>query len=77
MTTPPCISLGKRVIERLGSGTYSIELLETEQGPVIVGLENLVDFRSISNRGSDIAGAIADFALAQLSVPAGGGLVGS
>ena len=71
------VSLGKRVIERLGSGTYSIELLETEHGPIIVGLENLVDFRSISNRGSDIAGAIADFALAQLSVPAGGEFVGS
>ncbi len=70
-------SLGQRVIERLGSGTYSIEVLESQQRPNVVGLENLVDFRSISTRGVDIAGEIADFALAQLSVPAGGELVGS
>lgn len=70
-------SLGQRVIARLGSGTYSIEVLETEDGPTVVGVENLVDFRSIANRGIDISGQIADFALAQLSVPTEGELVGS
>jgi [lysine-biosynthesis-protein LysW]--L-2-aminoadipate ligase len=58
--------LGARVIERLGSGVYSIEVLEQADGSVIVGVENLVDFRSLAVRDVDVAGAIADFALAQV-----------
>jgi [lysine-biosynthesis-protein LysW]--L-2-aminoadipate ligase len=64
-------ALGVRVIERLGSGVYSIEVLEQADGPVIVGVENLVDFRSLAARGIDVAGAIADFALAQVASPEG------
>ncbi len=64
--------LGERVIERLGSGTYSIELVEGESGPILVGVQNLIDFRSISARGVDIAGKIADFALSQITVLSGG-----
>lgn len=63
--------LGTRVIERLGSGVYSIEVLEQADGPVVVGVENLVDFRSLAARGVDVAGAIADFALAQVATPDG------
>ena len=59
--------LGARVIERLGSGVYSIEVLEPESGPVVVGVENLVDFRTLAAREVDVAGAIADFALAQVA----------
>ncbi|HEX7101607.1 MAG TPA: hypothetical protein VF201_03075 [Nitrolancea sp.] len=64
-------ALGARVIERLGSGVYSIEVLEQADGPVIVGVENLVDFRSLAARGIDVAGAIADFALSQVATPEG------
>ena len=59
--------LGARVIGRLGSGVYSIEVLESGSGPVVVGVENLVDFRTLVARGIDVAGAIADFALAQVT----------
>ena len=64
--------LGERVVERLGSGTYSIELVEGESGPILVGVENLIDFRSIAARGVDIAGKIAEFALSQITVLSGG-----
>jgi [lysine-biosynthesis-protein LysW]--L-2-aminoadipate ligase len=64
-------ALGARVIERLGSGVYCIELLEQADGPVIVGVENLVDFRSLAARDIDVAGAMADFALAQVTVAEG------
>jgi [lysine-biosynthesis-protein LysW]--L-2-aminoadipate ligase len=63
--------LGARVIERLGSGVYSIEVLEQADGPVVVGVENLVDFRSLTARGIDVAAAIAEFALAQVVTPEG------
>ena len=69
-------ALGQRVVERLGSGTYSIEVVDAVDGPLVVGLENLIDFRSIAHRGDAIAEQIAEFALAQLSVPAGGEQVG-
>ncbi len=69
-------SLGQQVIERLGSGTYSVEVLEAETGPVVVGLGNLVDFRSIAAREIDIAGSIAEFAVGQLTVLSGGERVG-
>jgi len=64
-------ALGTRVIERLGSGCYSIEVLEQADGPVVVGVENLVDFRSLASLGVDVAGAIADFALAQVAATEG------
>ncbi len=72
----PLQSLGRRVIERLGSGTYSIEAVESADGPVVVGLENLVDFRTVAGRDCDIAGAIAEFALAQVGAMTGGERVG-
>jgi [lysine-biosynthesis-protein LysW]--L-2-aminoadipate ligase len=58
--------LGDWVIDRFGSGVYSIEVIETGNGPIVVGVENLVDFRSLAGREIDVAGQIADFALAQL-----------
>lgn len=75
--TPALRELGQHVIGRLGSGTYSVEILESHDGPIVVGVENLVDFRSIAAREVDIAGAIADFALSQLMVLSGGEPVGS
>jgi [lysine-biosynthesis-protein LysW]--L-2-aminoadipate ligase len=57
--------LAERVVARLGRGTHAIEVIEGPDGPVVVGVGNLVDFRSIAGREIDIAGAIADFALAQ------------
>ena len=36
-----------------------------EDGLSVVGAENLTDFRSLSEAGVDVAGAIADYALEQ------------
>lgn len=59
----PLTALAERIIERLGTGTYAVEVVETGDGPVVVGVANLVDFRSLSGRGVDVAGMIADFVL--------------
>lgn len=59
-------SLAGQVVSRLGSGTYAIEVVEAAAGPVVVGVGNLVDFRSLQDRGVDVAGMIADFAISQL-----------
>jgi [lysine-biosynthesis-protein LysW]---L-2-aminoadipate ligase len=48
---------------RLGSGVYAIMMIESKDGPVITGAENLVDFRALSESGLDVAGAIVDHAL--------------
>jgi [lysine-biosynthesis-protein LysW]--L-2-aminoadipate ligase len=65
---PPALAaLGERVIDRLGSGVYEIHVVEGCCGPVVTGAGNLVDFRSVTASGHDIAGRIADFALAQLA----------
>lgn len=58
-------ALAQRLIERLGSGCYSIEVVAGEDGLSVVGAENLTDFRSLSEAGVDVAGAIADYALEQ------------
>lgn len=63
--TAPLEALATQVIGRVGTGTYAIEVVETDSGPVVVGIANLVDFRSLATRGLDVAGMIADFALAQ------------
>lgn len=59
----PLAHLAGEVIARLGTGTYAVEVLEQDHDLVVVGIGNLVDFRSLSERGVDVAGAIADFAL--------------
>ena len=57
----PLTALAERVMSRLGTGTYAVEVVETGDGPVVVGVANLVDFRSLSGRGVDVAGMIAEF----------------
>ncbi|MDI3340127.1 MAG: hypothetical protein QJR03_06300 [Sphaerobacter sp.] len=59
----PLTALGERIIERLGTGTYAVEVVEAASGPVVVGVANLVDFRSLAGRGVDVAGMIAEFVL--------------
>jgi [lysine-biosynthesis-protein LysW]---L-2-aminoadipate ligase len=59
-------ALAQRLFERLGSGTYSVEVVESQDGICVVGAENLTDYRSLQERGVDVAGAIVDFALGQL-----------
>lgn len=59
-------ALATTVLERLGTGVYSIEVIEADSGPVVVGTSNLVDFRSLAEHGIDVAGAIADFSLTQV-----------
>ena len=62
---PALARLAEQVVARLGSGTYAIEVIEGPDGPVVVGVGNLADFRSLAEREINVAGAIADFALAQ------------
>lgn len=57
--------LGAKVIGRLGSGVYAVEVVESDAGQVVVGASNLVDFRTLHDAGIDIAGKIADFMLSQ------------
>ena len=65
IATDAVLSNGRAVISRLGSGTYAIKIVESPDGPVVVGVANLVDFRTLTDAGIDIAGQIADFALSQ------------
>lgn len=62
---PAVERIAGRVISRLGSGVYEIRFTEGDGGPVVTGAGNLVDFRSLNEAGVDVAGKIADFALAQ------------
>jgi [lysine-biosynthesis-protein LysW]--L-2-aminoadipate ligase len=62
---PALARLAEQVVARLGSGTYAIEVIEGPEDPVVVGVGNLVNFRSLVEREINVAGAIADFALAQ------------
>ncbi|MEX1158373.1 MAG: hypothetical protein WEC79_05525 [Thermomicrobiales bacterium] len=61
--------LGAKVIARLGSGVYAIEVVESDAGPIVVGASNLVDFRTLHDAGIDIAGKVADYTLAQSQAP--------
>jgi [lysine-biosynthesis-protein LysW]--L-2-aminoadipate ligase len=61
----PLADLGAKVIGRLGSGVYAIEVVESDDGPIVVGASNLVDFRTLTDAGIDIAGLIADYMLLQ------------
>jgi [lysine-biosynthesis-protein LysW]---L-2-aminoadipate ligase len=69
--SPALDEIAERVIGRLGSGVYEIRVVETINGPLVVGAGNLVDFRSLSQAGIDIAGQIADFALSQHALTVG------
>ena len=59
--------LGERVIARLGGGVYAIDVVEGAGEPVAIGASALVNFRALQAAGVDVAGAIADFALAELA----------
>jgi [lysine-biosynthesis-protein LysW]---L-2-aminoadipate ligase len=61
--------LATAVISRVGTGVYAILIVEAADGPVITGIENLVQFRHLSEQGIDPASLIVDFSLTQ--VPAG------
>ncbi|MGH9174145.1 MAG: hypothetical protein ACRD1H_07290 [Vicinamibacterales bacterium] len=65
--------LSERVIARLGSGIYAIEIVDSDEGPIVVGAGNLVDFRTLQESGVDVAGKIADYALSQLREVSDGG----
>ena len=63
--TTALTELGAKVIGRLGSGVYAVEVVESDAGPVVVGASNLVDFRTLHDAGIDIAGTIAEYTLSQ------------
>ncbi len=70
-------ALGERVVGRLGSGVYQVEVSLGDGGPVVTGAGNLVDFRSLAERGVDVADRIAAFALAQASGAAAAAMEGN
>ena len=55
-----------RVVSRLGTGVYAVEVVEAAGGPVVTGASNLVEFRALQQAGHDVAGRIADFTIAQI-----------
>jgi [lysine-biosynthesis-protein LysW]---L-2-aminoadipate ligase len=61
-------ALAEAVISRVGTGVYAILMIETIDGPVITGLENLVTFRHLAEQGINPAEMIAEFSLSQVSI---------
>jgi glutathione synthase/RimK-type ligase-like ATP-grasp enzyme len=55
--------LAKSVISRVGTGVYAILMIETEDGPIVTGAENLVTFRHLTEQGIDAAEMIVEFSL--------------
>jgi [lysine-biosynthesis-protein LysW]---L-2-aminoadipate ligase len=56
------------VISRAGTGVYAVLMIETETGPVVTGIENLVTFRHLVDLDVDAAEMIAQFAISQHAV---------
>jgi [lysine-biosynthesis-protein LysW]---L-2-aminoadipate ligase len=59
--------LAESVISRVGTGVYAVLIIETESGPVVTGLENLVTFRHLTEQGLNPAELIVEFSLSQVS----------
>lgn len=59
--------LAETVISKVGTGVYAILMIETELGPVITGLENLVTFRHLAEQEINPAELIVDFSLSQVA----------
>jgi [lysine-biosynthesis-protein LysW]---L-2-aminoadipate ligase len=60
--------LANAAISRVGTGVYAILIIETADGPVITGLENLVTFRHLAEQGINPAEMIVEFSLSQVSI---------
>lgn len=58
--------LAASVISRVGTGVYAILIIETENGPIVTGLENLVTFRHLSEQDIAPAELIVEFSLSQV-----------
>lgn len=58
--------LGARLVGRVGSGAYVVDLIETASGPVVVGAENLLDFRTLAASGVAVAEEIVAWAVGLL-----------
>jgi len=55
------IPLATAVCQRLGSGVYEIEVVETASGPVVISASNALEFRSLVEQGVPVAEAIAEY----------------
>lgn len=56
----------ERVVSRLGTGVYAVDVVAAADGAVVIGASNLVEFRALQQAGHDIAGRIADFTMTQI-----------
>ncbi len=61
-------ALAETVIAKVGTGVYAVLIIETEQGPIVTGLENLVTFRHLVEQDIDPAELIVEFSLSQASI---------
>jgi len=60
-------ALVERVVSRLGTGVYAVDVVDGAGGSVVTGASNLVEFRALQHAGHDVAGRIAEFTIAQIS----------
>lgn len=60
--------LAETVISKVGTGVYAILIIETENGPIVTGLENLVTFRHLAAQDISAAELIVEFSLSQVSI---------
>jgi len=58
-------ALAEAVVHRLGSGAYTVDVVETPTGGVLVSAENLVEFRSLGEQAAAVAAAIVDHVVAR------------
>jgi [lysine-biosynthesis-protein LysW]---L-2-aminoadipate ligase len=61
-------ALAEAVISKVGTGVYAVLMIETAEGPVVTGLENLVTFRHLNDLGINPAEKIVEFGLSQASI---------
>jgi [lysine-biosynthesis-protein LysW]--L-2-aminoadipate ligase len=56
-------SLAAAVCQRLGSGMYEIEAVQTSNGQVVLSASNTLEFRSLAEQGVPVAEAIAEYVI--------------
>jgi [lysine-biosynthesis-protein LysW]---L-2-aminoadipate ligase len=61
-------SLAEAVISKVGTGVYAVLMIETDNGPIITGIENLVTFRHLAEQDINPAELIVEFSLSQVSI---------
>ena len=62
---PELAELARRAARAVGGGMLEIDLFESERGPLVNEVSTITQYRSFETTGGvDVAGALADYALA-------------